>query len=161
MTSHPESSRIHNPSFLRPLNCGLSPAAEDMCNLNLFMRTEQPHLSDALVNTQPYSQPATHTPKFKLSVRHRHRPHLFLHSTRLGDERMIGHLLRQVGKQTVQRKSEDEGSEQARGHSPYGGPVSEARSVFIQTPGSTDWANIRAHVVAPGSKHDVALLRAE
>lgn len=51
---------------------------------------------------------------------------------------MVGHLLRQVGKQTVQRKSEDEGSELARGHSPYGGPASEARSVFIQTPGSTD-----------------------
>lgn len=109
-----------------------------MRNLHLFMRTEQPHLSDALVKTQAYSQPATHTPKFKASVRHLHRPHLFLHTARLGDERMIGHLLRQVGKQTVQRNGEDEGSEQARGHSPYGGPVSEAGPVFIQTPGSTD-----------------------
>lgn len=42
-------------------------------------------------------------------------------------------------KQTVQGKSEDEGNEQqARGHSPYGGPVLEARPVFIQTADSTD-----------------------
>lgn len=54
---HDRSSRIHNQSFLWPLDCGLSPAAEDMCNLKLFLRTEQPHQSDALVKTQP----ATHT----------------------------------------------------------------------------------------------------
>lgn len=44
-------------------------------------------------------------------------------SVQLKDERMIRHLLQQVGKQTVQRKSGDEGRDQAWGHSPYGGPV--------------------------------------
>lgn len=47
------------------------------------------------------------------------------------DERMIQHLLQQVGKQTVQRKSTDEGRDRAWGHSPYGGPVLRPACVYI------------------------------
>lgn len=63
------------------------------------------------------SQPHPSTPP---SV---HPSHLSDSSVQLRDERMCGHLLQQVGKQTVQRKSGDEGRDRARGHSPYGGPV--------------------------------------
>lgn len=70
--------------------------------------------------TEYQSTPSIWAPSVHLSVT---TSPVWRCSVRLKDKRLIRHLLRQVGKQTVQRKSGDEGRDLARGHSPYGGPV--------------------------------------